>query len=121
MRRWSTKCDEPARWILRPQQASTMTCCWRWAWRLPALSVSVLPRLRTASAGAPQFHRSHGRESLGRAGRASQERGVMPVEMWHFTTWLDALDHWQTGIAGVLTFAAGVGTVWATMIIARRQ
>jgi hypothetical protein len=41
--------------------------------------------------------------------------------MWHFTTWLDLLDHWQTGIAGFLAFAAGFGTVVATMIIARRQ
>ncbi len=40
---------------------------------------------------------------------------------WHFTTWLDLLDHWQTGIAGFLAFAAGFGTVVATMIIARRQ
>ena len=30
---------------------------------------------------------------------------------WHFTTGLDLLDHWQTGIAGVLAFAAGVATV----------
>jgi hypothetical protein len=41
--------------------------------------------------------------------------------MWHFTTWLDLLDHWQTGLAGFLAFAAGFGTVVATMIIARRQ
>ena len=49
----------------------------------------------------------------------------MPVEVtqtpWHFTTCLDLLDHWQTGIAGVLAFVAGFGTVVATMIIARRQ
>jgi hypothetical protein len=44
----------------------------------------------------------------------------MPLP-WHFTTWLDAIDHWQTGIAGLLAFAAGFGTVVATMIIARRQ
>ena len=56
---------------------------------------------------------------LRRAGR------VVPVEVaqtpWHFTTWLDAFDHWQTVIAGVLALAAGLGTVAATMIIARRQ
>ena len=40
---------------------------------------------------------------------------------WHYTTLLDSLDHWQTVIAGVLAFAAGFGTVVATMIIARRQ
>ncbi len=50
---------------------------------------------------------------------------MTPVEVaqtpWHFTTGLDALDHWQTIIAGVLAFAAGFGTVVATMIIAQRQ
>jgi hypothetical protein len=40
---------------------------------------------------------------------------------WHFTTWLDLFDHWQTGIAGFLAFAAGFGTILVTMIIARRQ
>ncbi len=40
---------------------------------------------------------------------------------WHYTTWLDLFDHWQTVIAGVLAFVAGFGTVVATMIIARRQ
>ena len=34
---------------------------------------------------------------------------------------LDLLDHWQTVVAGVLAFAAGFGTVVATMIIASRQ
>ena len=50
---------------------------------------------------------------------------MIPVEViqtpWHFTTCLDALDHWQTVIAGVLALAAGFFTVVATMIIARRQ
>jgi hypothetical protein len=46
---------------------------------------------------------------------------VIPVAPWHFTTWLDLFDHWQTVIAGVLAFVAGFGTVVATMIIARRQ
>ena len=50
---------------------------------------------------------------------------MIPVEVaqtpWHFTTGLDALDHWQTVIAGVLAFVAGVGTVVATMFIAHRQ
>jgi hypothetical protein len=40
---------------------------------------------------------------------------------WHFTTWLDLLDHWQTIIAGGLALAAGIITVVATMIIARKQ
>ena len=39
---------------------------------------------------------------------------------WHYTTLPDALDHWQTIIAGFLTFAAGFGTVVATMIIRNR-
>jgi hypothetical protein len=50
---------------------------------------------------------------------------VIPVEVaqtpWHFTTGLDALDHWQTVIAGVLALAAGILTVVATMIIANKQ
>ena len=48
---------------------------------------------------------------------------MIPVEvtLWHFTSLPDALDHWQTIIAGVLAFVAGFGTVVATMIIARRQ
>ena len=40
---------------------------------------------------------------------------------WHFTTWLDLFDHWQTGIAGALALLAGFGTVAATIIIASRQ
>jgi hypothetical protein len=40
---------------------------------------------------------------------------------WHFTTWLDLLDHWQTGIAGVLALVVAFGTIMATMIIARGQ
>ena len=55
----------------------------------------------------------------------SAEAYVIPVEVaqtpWHYTTFWEAVDHWQTGIAGVLAFVAGVGTVLATMIIARRQ
>jgi hypothetical protein len=43
------------------------------------------------------------------------------VSPWHFTTWRDLLDHWQTLIAGVLALVAAFGTVAATMIIARRQ
>ena len=40
---------------------------------------------------------------------------------WHFTTGLDAFDHWQTVIAGGLALAAGILTVVVTMIIARKQ
>jgi hypothetical protein len=44
---------------------------------------------------------------------------VIPVEVtqapWHYTTFPEALDHWQTGIAGVLAFVAGILTVVAAM------
>ena len=44
---------------------------------------------------------------------------MIPVEVtqtpWQFTTVPDALDHWQTLIAGVLAFVAGVGTVVAAI------
>jgi hypothetical protein len=40
---------------------------------------------------------------------------------WHFTTWLDLLDHWQTIIAGVLALAAAVGTILVTRRIANMQ
>ena len=50
---------------------------------------------------------------------------MIPVEVtqapWHFTTGLDALDHWQTVIAGVLALAAGVLTVVVTRRVANRQ
>jgi hypothetical protein len=50
---------------------------------------------------------------------------VTPVEVAqtprHFTTSLDALDPWQTGIAGSLTLVAGFGTVLETRRIANRQ
>jgi hypothetical protein len=39
---------------------------------------------------------------------------------WHFTTWPDALDHWQTIIAGFLALLAAVGTIWVTRHIANR-
>jgi hypothetical protein len=44
---------------------------------------------------------------------------VIPVEVttapWHYTTFPEALDHWQTLIAGVLAFVAGFGTVGAAI------
>jgi hypothetical protein len=57
---------------------------------------------------------------------------VIPVEVtqtpWHYTTFWDWVDHWQTLIAGVLAFAAGFGTVvaaigaiWVTRSTARKQ
>lgn len=30
------------------------------------------------------------------------------MQPWHFTTWLDLLDHWQSLVAGVLAFLAAV-------------
>ena len=57
---------------------------------------------------------------------------MIPVEVatapWHYTTFWDWLDHWQTLIAGFLAFVAGVGTVvaaigaiWVTRSTARKQ
>jgi hypothetical protein len=40
---------------------------------------------------------------------------------WHFTTWLDLFDHWQTVIAGVLALVAAFGTILVTGRIANRQ
>ena len=40
---------------------------------------------------------------------------------WHFTTWLDLFDHWQTVIAGVLALVAAFGTILVTRRIANRQ
>ena len=47
---------------------------------------------------------------------------------WQYTTFPEALDHWQTLIAGVLAFAAGFGTVvaaiwaiWVTRSTAKKQ
>jgi hypothetical protein len=40
---------------------------------------------------------------------------------WHFTTWLDLFDHWQTVIAGFLALLAAVGTIWVTRHIANKQ
>jgi len=50
---------------------------------------------------------------------------VIPVEVtqtpWHFTTWLDLLDHWQTVIAGVFALVAAFGTIVVTRRLANRQ
>jgi hypothetical protein len=40
---------------------------------------------------------------------------------WHFTTWLDLLDHWQTLAAAFLAVVAAAGTIWATTKSATRQ
>jgi hypothetical protein len=40
---------------------------------------------------------------------------------WHFTTWLDLFDHWQTLAAGLLAVLAAIGTIWATRSTASRQ
>jgi hypothetical protein len=40
---------------------------------------------------------------------------------WHFTTWLDLFDHWQTVIAGVLALVAAFGTILVTGRRANRQ
>jgi hypothetical protein len=39
---------------------------------------------------------------------------VIPVQTpWHFTTWLDLFDHWQTGLVGAAAVIAATATVWA--------
>jgi hypothetical protein len=43
------------------------------------------------------------------------------TEPWHYTTWLDALDHWQAFIAGILGFAAAIIVVLVTLRIERRK
>jgi hypothetical protein len=40
---------------------------------------------------------------------------------WHFTTWLDLFDHWQTVIAGALALVAAFGTILMTARTANRQ
>jgi hypothetical protein len=40
---------------------------------------------------------------------------------WHFTTWLDLLDHWRTLAAAFLAVVAAAGTIWATTKSATRQ
>ena len=40
---------------------------------------------------------------------------------WHFTTWLDLFDHWQTLWAAVFAVLAAVGTIWATRSTAAQQ
>lgn len=50
---------------------------------------------------------------------------MIPVEVsetpWHYTTFWEAVDHWQTLIAGVLALAAGILTVVVTRRVANRQ
>jgi hypothetical protein len=47
---------------------------------------------------------------------------VIPVDTpWHFTTWLDALDHWQTVIAGVLALLAALIAVQVTLQVERAK
>jgi hypothetical protein len=50
---------------------------------------------------------------------------MIPVEVtqtsWHFTTVSDALDHWQTGLAGTGAVIAAFVTIGVTLRIERRQ
>jgi hypothetical protein len=50
---------------------------------------------------------------------------VIPIEVtqtpWRFTTWLDLFDHWQTLWEAGLAVLAGLATIVATIITARRQ
>jgi hypothetical protein len=38
---------------------------------------------------------------------------------WHFTTWLDLVDHWQTVIAGLIALIAAIITVRVTLRVER--
>ena len=40
---------------------------------------------------------------------------------WHFTTWFDLFDQWQTFIAGVFALVAAFGTIVVTRRLANRQ
>jgi|SRR5271169_3574592 len=42
-------------------------------------------------------------------------------EPWHYTTFLDLIDHWQAIIAGALGFAAAIVAVVLTLRIERRK
>jgi len=48
---------------------------------------------------------------------------MIPVEVtqtpWHFTTLPDALDHWQTLIAGFIALFAAIIAVWVTLRVER--
>jgi hypothetical protein len=46
---------------------------------------------------------------------------VTPVDTWHFTTWLDLFDHWQTVIAGSIALVAAIITVLITLRVERRK
>ena len=50
---------------------------------------------------------------------------MIPVEVtqtpWHYTTFWNWVDHWQTVIAAVLALVAAFGTIWMTRRIANRQ
>ena len=38
---------------------------------------------------------------------------------WHFATWLDLVDHWQTVIAGLIALIAAIITVRVTLRVER--
>jgi hypothetical protein len=40
---------------------------------------------------------------------------------WHFTTWLDLLDHWQSLVGGLLAFLAAVIVVGGSEFFARQK
>jgi hypothetical protein len=48
-------------------------------------------------------------------------RIAVNAEPWHYTTLLDAIDHWQALIAGALGFAAAIVAVVLTLRIERRK
>jgi hypothetical protein len=48
-------------------------------------------------------------------------RAALCLRRWHFTTWLDLLDRWQTLIAGALAVLAAWRTIRATVESANRE
>ena len=40
---------------------------------------------------------------------------------WHDTTFVDFIDHWQTGLAGLIALIAAVVTVVVTLKVERRK
>ena len=52
---------------------------------------------------------------------SSSPSPLIPIAPWHFLTWLDLFDHWQTVVAGVIALIAAIITVGVTLRIERRQ
>jgi hypothetical protein len=56
-----------------------------------------------------------------RAPLVAADRGLTMQTPWHFTTWLDLLDHWQTLATGLIAIVAAVLAVGGPEFFARRR